>query len=152
MPVIKGTRIPVKLPWKGVTSGEDQFVSMKEPVALALGFDFAEKSELKYETTVYYNERNEKGDVVARKEKKVERYRTPGYRTRSIRVEFGKNPRTGKPVKYKIGSVLVGSFQFPITNSVPIAAVIDFFKTGKGKKLGAKRIVDANSGQGYPVV
>lgn len=151
MPVIKGTRIPVKLPWKGATDGKDQFVSIKEPVAEILGFELATEKDLKYEVTVYYNEYDNKGNVTSKKEKKVPRYRTPGHRTRAIRVEFGTNPRTGKAVKSKVGSQLVASFQFPITKSIAIAEVIDFFKTGKGKKLKAKRIVEANSGQGYPV-
>ncbi len=51
----------------------------------------------------------------------------------------------------KVGGKVVKSFQFPITKSVAIDEVVEFFESGKGKKIGAARIVDANTGQGYPI-
>lgn len=137
---VAGTRIPVKLPWKGATNDEPQFVSMKDAIAELLGFAFAENKDLEFQVKV----KTKSGS------KTVTRRRNPGYRTRGIRCEFGKNA-SGKPVKKKIGNKTVSSFQFPITNSVAIHEVVKFFETGGGRKLNVKRVVDANSGQGYPV-
>lgn len=137
---IKGVRIPVVLPWEGATDGKPQFVSMKRPIAELLGLALAQKKDLTYEVKV----KTKAGS------KTLIRYRRPGHRTRAIRVEFGTDG-DGKPVTKKIGGKNVASFQFPITTSIAISDVIDFFKTGKGKNIGAQRIVDANSGQGYPV-
>ena len=138
---ISGTRIPVRLPWKGATDGESQYVSMKNVIAEKLGFDQATDAELNYVAKV-----KTKGGV-----KTVVRRRRPGYRTRAIRVEFGKNER-GNKIYRDIGNKQVNSFQFPITSSVPIEQVIKFFENNAaGKKLKAKRIVEANTGQGYPI-
>lgn len=138
---VKGTRIPVKLPWKGATNNEPQFVSMKDVVAGELGFDMAEDKDLEYEVAVKI-----KGGT-----KKVTRRRTPGYRTRAVRCEFG-TTKNGKKITRKIGGKTVASFQFPITPSVPINEVVKFFeKNATAKKLKVKRVVEANTGQGYPV-
>lgn len=138
---IEGTRIPVKLPWKGATNNEPQFVSMKDVIAEELGFDMAEDKDLQYEVKV-----KTKGGA-----KTVIRRRRPGHRTRAVRCEFGTD-RNGKKITRKIGSKTVSSFQFPITASVAINEVVKFFETNAaGKKLKVKRLVEANTGQGYPV-
>ena len=137
---VKGTRIPVKLPWKGATSNEDQFVSMKDTIADLLGFGYADDKDLKYKVKV----KTKNGS------KTVTRRRRPGYRTRAVRCEFGKDAN-GNRISKKIGGKTCESFQFPITTSVPIDEVVKFFETGGGKGLKVKRLVEANSGQGYPV-
>lgn len=138
---IKGTRIPVELPWRGATSNEPQFVSMKEPVAQVLGFKYADKKDLEYQVKI----KTKSGPKV------VTRRRRPGYRARAIRCEFGLDDN-GNKVSKKIGDKVCESFQFPITTSVAIDDVITFFETNAtAKKLKVKRVVEANSGQGYPV-
>jgi len=150
MAPIKGVRIPVKLPWKGATNNEDQFVSMKDSVAKFLGFDKATRAELTYEVKVQKKDKN--GEKVSGTAT-VKRRRRPGFRQRAIRVVFQigkKGKTTGK--KVSVGGQSVATLQFPITTSVPIEEVISFFETGAGKNLGALKVVDANSGQGYPVI
>ncbi len=144
---IFGTRIPVKLPWKGATNNEDQFVSIKAPVAEFLGFNKANNGDLKYNVKV---KKLDKPGEVVQGEAKVPRRRRPGYKQRSVRIYFG-DPKTGKPVSKKVGTKQVKSLQFPITKSVVINEVVEYFETGGGKKLQVVRVVDANSGQGYPV-
>ena len=149
---IKGTRVPVQLPWNGVTDGKPQYVSMKQPVAELLGLDTVSAQDLVYTTTVRYKEKGKNGESSATfSTKTVTRRRRPGYRQRAIRVEMGVNTSTGKAKSIKIGGKVVKSFQFPITKSVAIDEVVEFFESGKGKKIGAARIVDANTGQGYPI-
>lgn len=145
---IKGVRIPVKLPWKGATNNDDQFVSMKEPVAAWLGIDKANPNDLVYE--VKAQKKDKAGEKVSGTTT-IKRRRRPGYRQRSIRLEFGKN-RQGNPLKKSIAGVSVASVQFPITKSTSINDVYNYFSSGKGKSLGVKRIVDVNSGQGYSII
>ncbi len=142
--LIKGTRIPVKLPWKGATDGEDQFVSMKQPVAEFLKMQSATKADLTYEVKV-----KKKGEATSTVT--VKRRRRPGYRQRSIMVQFGLT-KNGKQITKSIGGKSVSSIQFPITKSVPIDDVVTYFESGAGKSLGIRRVVDVNSGQGYPVI
>ena len=155
MPVA-GNRIPVKLPWKGATNNEPQFVSMKQPIAEFFGFDEATRDELSYKVKV--QKKDKPGDKVTGTVE-VTRRRRPGYRQRAIRVVFqtGRAGGSGRKStlrgkKAKVGSSTYSSLQFPITNSVPIEEVINFFERGGGKGLKALKIVEANTGQGYPLV
>lgn len=149
MPLV-GTRVPVKLPWKGATDNSEQFVSMKDSVAKWLGFETAELKDLTYKVKI--KKKGEGGGTV-----EVERRRRPGYRQRAVRVSFGNKVTTsgGKtkrtPITIKVGSVSVSSIQFPITTSTSIHEVIKFFETGKGKNLKVKKVTEANTGQSYPV-
>lgn len=145
---ILGTRIPVKLPWKGATNNEEQFVSMKAPVAQFLGFNKANQNDLLYEVEI---KKLDKPGEKVQGTTKIKRRRRPGYRQRSVKIYFG-DPKTGKSVTKKIGSKQVKSVQFPITTSVIINEVIEYFETGGGKNLQVVKVVDANSGQGYPVI
>lgn len=151
-----GTRIPIKLPWKGATDNKDQFVSMKDSVADFFGFEEATEQELTYKVKVQKKDKSDGEKVTGTVE--VERPLRPGYRQRAIRVIFQKGKKgsgtksstlSGKAVK--INNKEYKSLQFPITTSVPINEVVNFFKKGAGSKLGALRIVDVNTGQGYPV-
>lgn len=147
---VTGVRIPVKLPWKGATDDKDQFVAIKEPVAKFLKFDSAKRSELEYQVDV--QKKDEEGKKISGTTK-VTRRRRPGYRQRSVKLTFeqgGKNNKTGK--KVKVGKDSYASIQFPITTSVPIASVIEYFETGKGKGLGVLKVTDVNSGQGYNLI
>ena len=155
MPVA-GNRIPVKLPWKGATDDKPQFVSMKQPIAEFFGFDKATREELSYKVKV--QKKDKSGEKVTGTTE-VTRRRRPGYRQRAIRVVFQmgraggsgrKSTLTGKQVK--VGSGSYKSIQFPITTSVPIEEVINFFEKGGGSKLKALKIVEANTGQGYPLI
>jgi hypothetical protein len=49
---VKGTRVIVKLPFKGATDNEDQYVRIKKPVAELLGFSVAKPSQLYYEVEI----------------------------------------------------------------------------------------------------
>ena len=140
---VKGTRVPVKLPWKGATNGEDQFAAIKKPVADFLKFNVASKADLTYYVEVQRKDKN--GEKVGGT-KKVARRRRPGNRTRSIRLQF--DPKK----KANIDGKTYSTIQFAITTSVVISEVVDYFETGPGKSLGVVRVTDANSGQGYPIV
>lgn len=140
---IKGTRIPIKLPWKGATNDEDQFAAIKKPVADFLKFKPASKADLTYYVKVKKKDKN--GEKVAGT-KEVARRRRPGNKTRSIRLLFDPDK------KAKIQGKSYSSLQFAITSSVVISEVIDYFETGAGKGLGVIRVIDANSGQGYPII
>ncbi len=140
---VKGTRVPIKLPWKGATNGEDQFAAIKKPVADFLKFKPASKADLTYYVEVKKKDKN--GEKVGGT-KKVARRRRPGNRTRSVKVQF--DPKK----KAKIGGKSYGSLQFAITPSVVISEVVDYFETGVGKGLGVVRVIDVNSGQGYPII
>ncbi len=102
---IKGTRISVKLPWKGATDQEDQFVSMKQPVAEFLKIQSATNNDLTYEVKV-----KKKGEATGTTI--VKRRRRPGYRQRSVKVEFGLT-KNGKQITKSIGGKTVASVQFP---------------------------------------
>lgn len=152
-----GVRIPVKLPWKGATDNTDQFVSMKDSVAEFFGFDTATRQDLTYETKVNKKDKAN-GDKVSG-QATVKRRRRPGYRQRAVIVVFqtgkkGSGSRSstlvGKPVK--VNNKEYKSLQFPITTSVTIDEVISYFETGAGARLNALKVIDANSGQGYPVI
>ena len=156
MPVA-GNRIPVKLPWKGATNDEPQFVSMKKPVAEFFGFDEATREELSYKVKVQKKDKSDGEKVTGTTE--VTRRRRPGYKQRAVRVVFQmgrpaagsrKSTLTGKQVK--VGKDSYKSIQFPITTSVPIEEVINFFEKGGGSKLKALKLVEANTGQGYPLI
>ena len=145
------------MPWKGATNNQEQFVSMKDAVAEFLGFDKAKREQLSYEVTVQKKDKSN-GEKVSGTTK-IKRRRRPGYRQRSIIVIFQKGKAAapgrkstlvGKPVT--IGKSTYKSIQFPITKSVLIDEVIAYFETGAGAKLKALRIIDANSGQGYPII
>lgn len=140
---VKGTRVPIKLPWKGATNDEDQFAAIKKPVADFLKFKQATKADLTY--YVKLSKKDENGKKVAGT-KEVARRRRPGNKQRSVRLLF--DPKK----KAKIGGRSYSSLQFAITPSVLISEVVDYFETGEGKSLGVIRVIDANSGQGYPVV
>lgn len=140
---VKGTRVPIKLPWKGATNDKDQFAAIKKPVADFLKFKPASKADLIYYVEVKKKDKN--GEKVAGT-KKVARRRRPGNKTRSIRLLF--DPKK----KAKIQGKSYSSLQFAITSSVVISEVVDYFETGEGKSLGVVRVIDANSGQGYPVI
>ena len=154
---VHGVRVPVKLPWKGATDDKDQFVSMKEPIAKVLKFDKASKAELNYKVKVNKKDKSDRDKVGGKAE--VTRRRRPGYRQRAVIVVFqyggtgtgeAKKPAVGKQIK--IGAYSYKSIQFPITKSVPIEKVIEYFETGAGSGLNALKIIEANTGQGYPVI
>jgi hypothetical protein len=151
-----GNRIPVKLPWKGVTDNKDQFTSIKQPVAKFLKFDQATEKELEYTTKVSIKDSS--GEKTSGK-KEVKRRRRPGYRQRSIKLTFQmgraasagrKSTLTGK--KIKIGANSYASINFPITKSVGISDVIQYFERGPGAGLGVLKVTDVNSGQSYPIL
>ncbi|WP_319422068.1 hypothetical protein [Pleurocapsa sp. FMAR1] len=158
---VRGIRVPIKLPFKGATDGTDQFVAMKEPVAKALKFDVATISDLNYQVKVT-KKKNKKSNLPILKNEKVDvtRRRRPGYRQRSVRIIFqtgggsgiglNKNPTVG--AKIKVGSNSYKSLQFPITNSIPIEKVLEYFEKGNGKDLKALKVVEVNTGQSYPLL
>jgi hypothetical protein len=151
---IKGRRIPVKLPWKGATDNSEQFVSMKEPVAKLLGFTKATQAELLYTTKVNKKDKSPKPADNDNTKVTVKRRRRPGYRQRSIIMTF-QIGRIGKTTgaKKAIAGESYASVQFPITKSVAIADVIEFFEAGgAGASLKVLKITDANTGQSYPIV
>lgn len=146
----RGVRIPVKLPFKGATNNEDQFVSMKAPVAKALKFASASKADLEY--TVQVQKKDEEGNKVSGTTS-VKRRRRPGYRQRSVKLTFqtgAKGKTTGNTIK--VGTSSYKTLQFPITTSVAIADVIDYFESGAGKSLGVLKVTDVNTGQGYNLI
>jgi len=145
---VSGVRVPVKLPWKGITDNEPQFSSIKLPVAKFLKLEIATKDDLLYETKLKI--KND-GDDKKGGEKTVKRRRRPTSRQRSVKVFFGDN-KTGKRIKQTVGDKQVYSVQFPVTNSVSIADIIEYFETGNGKSLKVARVVNVNTGQGYPVI
>lgn len=154
---VQGVRIPIKLPWKGATDNKDQFVSIKQPVAKALKFDVATRADLTYKVKVNKKDKSDGTKVTGQTE--VTRRRRPGYRQRSVRVIFqtggtgsgtDKQPVIGKQIK--VGRYAYKSLQFPITTSVAIEEVITYFETGAGSSLNALKIIEVNTGQGYPVI
>lgn len=156
MPVA-GVRVPVKLPWLGATDNSPQFVSMKKPVADFFKFNVASKNDLTYSVKV--NKKDKSSTEKVSGTTTIKRRRRPGYKQRSVIVVFQtghkssagrKSTLTGKTVK--INNQEYKSLQFPITTSVAIDDVVSYFETGAGKGLNALRVIDANSGQGYPVI
>ncbi len=150
MGVIRGVRIPVKLPWKGATDNTDQFVSMKEPVAKFLKFSSANSNDLEFDAKVNIKDGKDSKDTGTRT---IKRRRSPGYKQRAIRLVFqigSGNKTTG--AKARIGNTSVATLQFPITKSVPINDVVTYFETGAGKSLKVLKVVDANTGKGYAII
>lgn len=148
---VQGVYVPVKLPWKGVTSNEDQFSSIKRPIVEYFKLEIAKKEDLTYKAKVSYKERNADGKPVgALKTKEVDRLRRPGRRQRAIKVIFGDRDN-GTPKKVKVGKQSRFSIQFPVTTSVSIAEIHEEFITGRWKSLPVIRIEDTSTGQGYPV-
>lgn len=154
-----GVRIPVKLPWKGATNNDDQFVSMKSDVAIFLKFDPATRAELEYTSKVNKKDKGSgpAGDVPGTTT--VKRRRRPGYRQRSIKLSFQTGHKAGGGrkstlvgAKVTIGRNQYASLQFPITSSTAISEVIQYFETGKGKGLKVLKVTDVNSGQGYNLI
>ena len=143
----RGIRIPVKLPWKGATDKEDQFVSMKSTVAKYLKFDNATKDELEYEVTI-----QKKGDDKGKTT--VKRRRSPGYRQRSVKLTFQVGSGVGKTIgtKATIGGGSYASIQFPITTSVSISDVVNYFESGAGKGLKVLKVTDVNTGKGHNLI
>lgn len=149
---IKGVRVPVKLPWKGVAHEDDQFVSMKKPVANYLRIEIAKEKDLTYEGTIRYKSRDDKGNPTGNfKTKTVARTRIPGYRQRAIKVIFGDRKTGQRKPHGGVDSIKRDSFNFPVTRSVSITEIRDEFINGKWSSLPVVRIEDANSGQGYPI-
>lgn len=155
----KGSRVPVKLPWKGATDNKDQFTAIKQPVAKFLKFDLATANDLEYSTQVNKKDKGTgtAGDTPGKTT--VKRRRRPGYRQRSIKLTF----QTGRPASGGKPSTLVGtkatingqsyrSISFPITKSVAIDDVLKYFETGAGSGLKVLRITDVSTGQSYPVI
>lgn len=149
---LKGVRVPVKLPWKGVALNDEQFVSMKKPVAEYLKLKAATAKDLSYKGTIRYKKRDADGKPTgALLEKQVKKIRRPGYRQRSITLIFG-DKKTGLKKKVRIGKESRYSISFPVTKSISIEAIVQEFKFGDYKNFDVIRVIDANSGQGYPVV
>ena len=122
--------------------------------------DTATRAELNYDVKVT-KKKNPRSKLprVPGEKANVTRRRTPGYKTRGVRVVFqtggtgsglNKKPTIGK--KIKVGIRSFKSLQFPITDSVPIEKVLAYFETGNGKSLNALKIVEANTGKSYPVL
>ncbi|NJL51170.1 MAG: hypothetical protein HC930_01245 [Hydrococcus sp. SU_1_0] len=86
---IVGIRIPVKLPWKGATNNEEQFVSMKEPVAKWLGIQAATEAELSYTAKVNKKDKPGADGTTSKTQVNVKRLRRPGFKQRAVRVSFG---------------------------------------------------------------
>lgn len=151
MPPIKGVRVPVKLPWKGAAHEDEQFVSMKKPVAEFLKLDAAEDKDLEYKGIIRYKKRDKDGNPTGNLvEKEITKVRIPGYRQRSIKVYFG-DKKTGQRKKQKIGNQSNYTIDFPVTRSVSIAEIRKDFMTGRWKNLSVIRIMDTSTGQGYPI-
>lgn len=136
---VEGTRVIVKLPFKGATNNEDQFTMIKKPVAEALNFEVENTSKNFYEVSANVKDDPDKKTSGT---KKIKRVRLPGYRNQSIRVIFEK----AKTINKKS----VKSVSFPITSSVLIYDVIEYFETGKGKGLDVEKIITSR-GQTYPI-
>ncbi len=148
---LKGVYVPVKLPWKGVAHDNEQFVSIKRPIAEYFKLEPAKKTDLTYKTKIRYKERNADGKPAGQlKTKEVTKTRSPGHRQRAVRVIFG-DRKKGIPSSVKVGERNVKSCQFPITKSVSISDIREEFLTGRWKNLPVIRIVEVNTGQGYPI-
>lgn len=145
---VKGVRIPVKLPWKGATDNKEQFVSIKKPVAEFLKFDTADRKDLEYQVKI--DKKDSEGKKVKGKTN-VTRRRRPGYRQRSVKVDFDLGKK-GNGKGQKVGNKNRKSISFPITPSVAIAEVVEYFETGKGKDLKVVKVTDMTTGQGYAII
>lgn len=150
---IEGVRVPVKLPWKSLALNEEQFVSMKKPVAEFLKLKSATKQELTYKGEIRYKERDKDGNPTGNyKTKRVDRIRRPGYKQRSIKIIFG-DKKTGKRKQISIkGAGRYYSVSFPVTKSISIEQIVNDFKFGDYKNFDVVRLEDVNSGQGYPTI
>jgi hypothetical protein len=149
---VKGVRIPVKLPWKGVAHDDEQFVSMKAPVANFLELQAADEKDLTYKGKILYKERNDDGKPVGSlKSKEVTKTRIPGYRARSIKVIFGDRGTGQRETFNGVDKIARSSISFPVTKSISITEIRQEFITGKWKNKPVVRIEDVNSGQGYPI-
>ena len=149
---LEGVRVPVKLPWPGLAHNDDQFVSMKKPVAELLKLATAKKADLTYKSTLRYKKRDGDGNPTGNMTTKtVTRIRRPGYRQRSIKLIFG-NKKTGVLKHYGVGNKKVSSVNFPVTKSVSIEAIVTSFRSGEYANLPVVRVVDMSTGQGYPTI
>lgn len=155
----KGSRVPVKLPWKGATDNKPQFTAVKQFVAKFLKFDIATANDLEYETKVNKKDKGPGATGDTPGKVTVKRRRRPGYRQRSIKLTF----QVGRPASGGKASTLIGakqsingqsyrSISFPITKSVAIDDVLKYFESGAGAGLKVLRVTDVNTGQSYPVI
>ena len=141
---VKGARVNVKLPWKGVTDDKAQFVRMKRPVARLLGFEIVKTSTQTYTTKV-----QEKDESPTQKKsgfQEVIRVRRAGYKQRSFTVFFE------EPVKPtgEGNTLSFDSISFPVTTSTPLIEVIKYFEGSIGKKLKVTKL-KTNLGATYPI-
>lgn len=147
----EGNRIPVKLPWKGISDNKEQFVSMKSTVAKFLGLGEATEKDLEYSTKI--KKKGEGGGEVT-----IKRRRRPGFKQRSIKITF----QTGRPAaagrkstlagkKMKVGNNSYASIQFPITKSCGITDILEWFEAAPQKKLKVLTVTDTTTGQSYPL-
>ena len=147
---IKGTYVPVKLPWVSAARKQPQFVSMKKPVAEFLKLDAATNKDLEYQGEVRYRTKSKDGKPGEIKTVKVTRIRRPGHRIRSVQIIFG-DRKTGTKKKQVVGTRSCYSCNFPVTSGVPMSSVREEFMTGKWKSFPVIRIVNTTTGQGYPI-
>ena len=143
---VKGARVNVKLPWKGVTDDKDQFVRMKRPVARLLGFDVVKTSDsdLTYKTKV--QEKDESPTKKVSGFDNVTRIRRAGYRQRSFTVFFedAQKPQgEGNTLSFK-------SVSFPVTTSTGVYDVVKYFEGSIGKNLTITKL-RTDTGATYPI-
>ena len=132
---VKGTRVPVKLPWKGATNGEDQFAAIKKPVADFLKFNVASKADLTYYVEVQRKDKN--GEKVGGT-KKGARRRRPGNRTRSIRLQGEATDNCNRTIRDLVidGRLIITAANIE-KNIVRAAKNMDKYR----EKLGNKAII-----------
>lgn len=143
---VKGARVNVKLPWKGVTDNKDQFVRMKRPVARLLGFDVVKTSDkqLLYDTKV--QEKDESPTEKKSGFQNVKRIRRSGYRQRSFTVYFEKAQKPqgeGNTLSFQ-------SISFPVTTSTGVYDVVEYFEGSIGKNLTITKL-KTDKGATYPI-
>lgn len=140
---VKGARVNVQLPWRGVTNNEPQFVRMKRPVARLLGFQIVVTSTQTYTTRV--QEKDEPDRSVSGFQN-VTRVRRAGYRRRSFTVFFEdavKPQGEGNTLSFK-------SVSFPVTTSTAVIDVIKYFEGSIGRNLKVTKL-RTDTGATYPI-
>lgn len=140
---VKGARVNVKLPWKGISDNKEQIVRMKRPVAKLLGFDIVKTSELLFDTKI--QEKDEPDKKVSGFQS-IQRVRLAGYKQRSFTVFFE------EPVKPQ-GEGNTKSFSsvsFPVTTSTAVLDVIKYFEGAIGGRLKVVKL-KTDRGQTYPI-